>query len=83
MNGITELAKLLKERENSDGYNPLTCAFLTFPCQWYLTIYNIPFILVAGVLIIITHNVFLIIGIAVPIYMHIFSKNSFDFFRIL
>lgn len=23
MNGITELAKLLKERENSDGYSPM------------------------------------------------------------
>ena len=64
-------------------YNPLPCAFLTFPFQWCLTIYNILFMLVSDALIIIAHNVFLAIGIAVSIYMHISPKNSFDFFRIL
>lgn len=31
MNGITELAKLLKERENSDGYSPMFGTVIELP----------------------------------------------------
>ena len=31
MNGITELAKLLKERENSDGYTPMFGTVIELP----------------------------------------------------
>ena len=31
MNGITELAKLLKERENSDGYSPIFGTVIELP----------------------------------------------------
>lgn len=31
MNGITELAKLLKERENSDGYSPVFGMVIELP----------------------------------------------------
>ena len=31
MNGITELAKLLKERENSDGYSPVFGTVIELP----------------------------------------------------